>query len=152
MNLALILLKTEPAHPLFDAVRKQRSQERSKSRKISRNSSKNLHGMRSEGQMPIWKNPVLEGQRYLNLHLSGDYPTYETIAKKFGVSRARICQMIALAKNLPDEITGLFSDSKYLTRLHHITERKLRPLTLMKSNSEKIKAFEKLRGSKTNTL
>jgi hypothetical protein len=60
--------------------------------------------------------------------------------------------MIALAKNLPDEITGLFSDSKYLTRLHHITERKLRPLTLMKSNSEKIRAFEKLRGSKTNTL
>jgi predicted DNA-binding protein YlxM (UPF0122 family) len=108
--------------------------------------------MSSEGQMPIWKNPVLEGQRYLNLHLSGDYPTYETIAKKFGVSRARICQMIALAKNLPDEITGLFSDSKYLARLHHITERKLRPLTLMKSNSAKIKAFEKLRGSKTNTL
>ena len=107
--------------------------------------------MSSEGQMPIWKNPILEGQRYLNLHLSGDYPTYETIAKKFGVSRARIFQMIALAKNLPDEIIGLFSDSKYLTRLHHITERKLRPLTLMKSNSEKIKAFEKLRGSKTNT-
>ena len=119
---------------------------------LTRNSSKNLHGMSSEGQMPIWKNPVLEGQRYFNLHLSGDYPTYETIAKKFGVSRARICQMIALAKNLPDEITGLFSDSKYLTRLHHITERKLRLLTLMKSNSEKIKAFEKLRGSKTNTL
>lgn len=60
--------------------------------------------------------------------------------------------MIALAKNLSDEITGLFSDSKYLARLHHITERKLRPLTLMKSNSAKIKAFEKLRGSKTNTL
>ena len=71
--------------------------------------------------MSVWKNPVLEGQRYFNLHLSGDYPTYETIAKKFGVTRARICQMIALAKNLPYEITGLFSDSRYSDKIaaHH---------------------------------
>lgn len=100
--------------------------------------------------MPVWKNPVLEGQRYLNLHLSGDYATYETIARKFGVTRARICQMIALAKNLPDEITELFLDSKHSAKLQHITERKLRPLTMMKSNFEKIEAFEKLMGLKTN--
>ena len=94
----------------------------------------------------------MEGKEYLKLYLSGDCPTYETIAKKFGITRARICQMIALARKLPDEIVAVFSDIKYADKLHHITERKLRPLTLMKSNSEKIKAFEKLRGSKTNTL
>jgi len=60
--------------------------------------------------------------------------------------------MIALAKNLPDEITGLFSDSRYSEKLQHIKERKLRPLTLMKSNSEKIEAFENLMRSKTNSL
>jgi len=60
--------------------------------------------------------------------------------------------MITLAKNLPDEITGLFSDSRYSEKLQHIKERKLRPLKLMKSNSEKIEAFENLMRSKTNSL
>ncbi len=90
----------------------------------------------------------MEGIGYLKLYRSRHYPTYETIERKFGVTRARICQMIALAKNLPDEITGLFSDSRYSEKLQHITERKLRPLTLMKSNSEKIEAFENLMRSK----
>ncbi len=60
--------------------------------------------------------------------------TYETIAKKHDVTRARICQMIALAKKLPSEISDLFIDSKNSDKLRHITERKLRPITLMKSD------------------
>ena len=82
--------------------------------------------------------------RYLKLYHSGRYPTYETIAKKHDVTRARICQMIALAKKLPNEISDLFIDSKNSDKLRHITERKLRPLTLMKSDDEKIAAFEKM--------
>ncbi|MBN2029816.1 hypothetical protein JW824_06170 [bacterium] len=102
--------------------------------------------------MLVWKNPVLEGLGYLKLYHNDHYPTYEIIAKKHGVIRARICQMIVLAKKLPNEISDLFIDSKNSDKLRHITERKLRPLTLMKSNSEKIEAFENLMRSKTNSL
>ena len=79
----------------------------------------------------------MEGQEYLKLYLSGDCPTYETIAKKFGITRARICQMIALARKLPDGIVAVFSDIKYADKLQQITERKLRPITLMKTDREK---------------
>ncbi len=97
-----------------------------------------------------WKNPVLEGKEYLKLYLSGDCPTYETIAKKFGITRARICQMITLARKLTDEIVAVFSDINYADKLQHITERKLRPITLMKTDREKIEAFNKLMRSDTN--
>ena len=80
----------------------------------------------------------------MQLYISGNYSTYESIAKKFGVTRARICQMIALAKRLPDEIIGVISDGKHQDKLQHITERKLRPITLMNTDAEKIAAFEKL--------
>ena len=77
---------------------------------------------RSKGR-PIksWENPILEGKEYLGLHRSGDFSTYETIAKEFGVTRARICQMIALAKRLPNEIIDVFSDRKHAGKLQHIT-------------------------------
>ena len=82
---------------------KQRSQERSKSRKISKNYGENRNRTNSRRKISIWKNPVLEGLGYLKLYHSGHYPTYEIIAKKHDVTRARICQMIALAKKLPKE-------------------------------------------------
>ena len=92
----------------------------------------------------------MEGLRYLKLYHSGHYPTYETIAKKNDVTRARICQMIPLVKKLPSEILDLFMDNKNSEKLLHITERKLRPLTFMKTDREKIEAFNDLMRSDTN--
>ena len=86
----------------------------------------------------------MESQAYWRIYRSGEYPTYETIAKKLSVTRARVCQMIALAKRLPNEIIDVFSDEEHADKLSHITERKLRPITLLKTDGEKIKAFNKL--------
>jgi hypothetical protein len=46
--------------------------------------------------------------------------------------------MIALAKRLPDEIIDVFSDEEHADKLHYITGRKLRPITLLKTDAEKI--------------
>ncbi len=120
--------------------------------KIPKNYGENRHRTNSKRKISIWRNPVLEGLRYLKLYHSGHYPTYETIAKKHDVTRARICQMIALAKKLPSEISDLFIDSKNSDKLRHITERKLRPITLMKSDDEKIAAFEKMISNNSNSV
>ena len=56
-----------------------------------------------------WKNPVREGQKYLDyLNNNPDFK-YRDIAEKFGVSKARISQMIALIKKLPKEILDYFN-------------------------------------------
>jgi hypothetical protein len=73
-----------------------------------------------------------------------DYIGEKNLLKKFGVTSARFSQMIALAKRLPDEIIDVFSDEEHADKLHYITGRKLRPITLLKTDAEKIAAFEKL--------
>ncbi len=85
--------------------------------------------------------------KYLELYESNQKLSYESLAKKFGVTRARICQMIALVKKLPPTVTNHFLDDNNADNLCHITERELRPLTLMKNDAEKIRAFDKLYSS-----
>jgi hypothetical protein len=58
--------------------------------------------------------------------------------------------MISLVKKLPSEILDLFMDNKNSEKLLHITERKLRPITFLKTDREKIEAFNDLRRSDTN--
>ena len=64
-----------------------------------------------------------------------DHPEsiYDDIAGMSGVSKARVSQMIALIKRLPDEIVDYFP------------ERRLRPLTLMATDGEKINRFNEMR-------
>ena len=56
-----------------------------------------------------------------------------------------------LARKLPDEIVAVFSDINYADKLQQITERKLRPITLMTTDREKIEAFNELMSSDTNS-
>jgi hypothetical protein len=97
----------------------------------------------------VWRNPVVVGLEYLNLYKSGQYPTYETLARKYNVTRARICQMINMVKKLPKEISDLFLDRRNSYKLRHITERKLRILTTLKCDKEKMAAFKKLINAKS---
>ena len=45
-----------------------------------------------------WKNPIKEGQRYLEYLNSNPGVKYRDVAEEFGVSRSRVCQMIALTR------------------------------------------------------
>ncbi|MGA1867730.1 MAG: hypothetical protein ACMUJM_04195 [bacterium] len=84
------------------------------------------------------KNPIMEGYKYLEYLDKVPHPTYGDIAEEFNISKARVSQMIALVTRLPKEITGFIvnNDGK-----ETFTERQLRPLTLLKSDKEKIERF-----------
>ncbi len=53
--------------------------------------------------------------------------------------------MIALCKRLPPEITEYLINTDEPEILKHFTERKLRPLTLLVSDEDKIKKFYEMR-------
>ena len=53
--------------------------------------------------------------------------------------------MIALCKRLPAEITDYLINTDESEILKHFTERKLRPVTLLASDEDKIKKFYEMR-------
>jgi len=53
--------------------------------------------------------------------------------------------MKALCKRLPSEITGFLMNTDEPEILKHFTERRLRPLTLLASDKDKIKKFDKMK-------
>ena len=57
----------------------------------------------------------------------------------------KICQMIALYKRLPADITDFLMNIDEPKILKHFTERRLRPLTLLASDEDKIKKFDEMR-------
>ena len=91
-----------------------------------------------------WKNPVLEGQKYLDFQNSNPDSKYQyqDVADEFGVSRARVSQMMSLIKKLPQEILEYFYMENNSNEVKYYTERKLRPLTLMDSDKEKVEKFK----------
>jgi hypothetical protein len=62
-----------------------------------------------------------------------------------GVSKARICQMLALHNRLPAPITDYLINTNDLEILKYFTERRLRPLTLLTSDDDKIRKFDEMR-------
>ena len=90
------------------------------------------------------KNPIKEGEIYLKYLNSNSGYKYRDVAEKFGVSKARASQMIALVKKLPKEIIDYFYLEDNSANLRNFTERKLRPLTLLDSDDAKIDMFREL--------
>jgi hypothetical protein len=67
------------------------------------------------------------------------------VADEFGVSKAKVSQMIALIKKLPQEIVNYFYMENNSENMKYFTERKLRPLTILNSDEEKIESFYKIK-------
>lgn len=59
-------------------------------------------------------------------------------------TEARVYQMIAICKRLPSEITDYLMDTDDPETLKFYTERRLRPLTLMATNDDKITRFNEM--------
>lgn len=55
--------------------------------------------------------------------------------------------MIAMVKKLPQEIRDYFMNNNESLDLSYFTERKLRPLTLLKSDKVKIDMFREIKES-----
>jgi hypothetical protein len=73
--------------------------------------------------------------------------TYKNVADEFNITKARVCQMIAILKKLPQEIKDYFMNNNESLDPSYFTERKLRPLTLLKSDKVKIDMFREIKES-----
>jgi hypothetical protein len=71
--------------------------------------------------------------------------TYKDLSDSFDITKARVCQMIALCKRLPIEITNFLMNTDKPELLRYFTERRLRPLALLSSDDDKIYKFNKMK-------
>jgi hypothetical protein len=62
-----------------------------------------------------------------------------------GITKGRGCQMVALYKRFPAEVTNFMLNTAEPEILKYFTERRLRPLTLLASDEDKIKKFYEMR-------
>lgn len=86
-------------------------------------------------------NPVLQGLQWLRLFENKSVRTYAQAAEIAGVCRGRVWQLVSLVTRLPREITDFLVVNKDPYIRAHFSERRLRPLTLLESDEQKIKHF-----------
>jgi len=65
------------------------------------------------------------------------------VARRFGVSRARVCQMLKLLE-LDQSILEYLKDVADDEGAEHFTERKLRPIASVRNRDQQVKMFNKL--------
>ena len=75
-----------------------------------------------------------------------DHPglTYDDLAEVHKVTKARVCQLIALYNRLPSGISDYLLTTNDPEILKYFTERRLRPLTLLKSDKDKFIKFDEM--------
>ena len=83
----------------------------------------------------------MKGLQWLRLFENESVRTYAQAAEIVGVSRGRVFQLVSLVTRLPKEITDFLAANKDLVIRARFSERRLRPLTLMESDEQKIKRF-----------
>ena len=93
---------------------------------------------RSVRQKRKLPNPVRTGLEFVEYLNKNPNATYDDLSVDAGITKARVCQMVALYKRLPADITNFLMNVNEPKILKHFTERRLRPLTLMDSDDEKI--------------
>jgi hypothetical protein len=92
-----------------------------------------------------YPNPIKVGFRFVQYLKDHPDSTYDDLARMSGVSKARICQMVALYNRLPDPITDYLMNTDEPEVLKYFTERRLRPLTLLSSDVEKLRNFDEMK-------
>ncbi len=63
------------------------------------------------------------------------------VAESFGVTKVRVCQMLALLRKLPSEITDAITDTENERFRTFFSGRRLRPLTKIADQTEEIRQF-----------
>jgi hypothetical protein len=90
-------------------------------------------------------NPVQTGFQFIQYLEENPNATYDDMAAEAGITKARVCQIIALCNRLPGEITEYLSEIDDHRILKYFTERRLRPLTRLTSDDDKLKKFDEMR-------
>jgi ParB-like chromosome segregation protein Spo0J len=91
-----------------------------------------------------YANPIKEAMKYKAYLDSGEVRSQADLARKLGVSRAKVTQMLNLLK-LDADIQGFIAElEKNDERLPFLTERKLRHLTRLEMPTEQRACFKSL--------
>jgi len=90
------------------------------------------------------ENPILEGLRFLRVFEQESVSTYAQAADILGVSRPPFCQLTSLVTRLPQQIKDFLVDNEDPAVLRHFTERRLRPLTGLATDQQKLDRFWKM--------
>jgi len=91
-----------------------------------------------------WENPIAKGLRFLQVFEQPAVTTYADAASILGVSRQRVYQLTSLVRKLPDEVKSVLLKTDDPPTRGYFTERRLRPLTKLGSEEEKVAAFAAL--------
>ena len=97
--------------------------------------------MRPKNEYP---NPIMVGFRFAQYLEDHPESTYNDLAAISGISKARVCQMVALYNRLPARITAYLTNTNKPEILKYFTERRLRPLTLLGSDGDKLLKFNEM--------
>ena len=91
-----------------------------------------------------WENPIAKGLRFLQVFEQPAVTTYADAASILGVSRQRVYQLASLVRKLPSEVTRALLDTEDPAIQGYFTERRLRSLTALGTDDEKVARFTAL--------
>ena len=91
------------------------------------------------------QNPIRVGYKFVQYLKDHPDSTYDDLAGISGVSKDRVCQMVALYNRLPSRITDYLMNADEPEVLKYFTERRFRPLTLLASDDDKIIKFMEMK-------
>jgi hypothetical protein len=86
-------------------------------------------------------NPINEAQRLKAL--LQEHGSLESVARAVGFTSARVSQLLGLLR-LPGSIRQIVQDPHHGTPNTRFTERELRPIVVLKSPDQQLRAFSKL--------
>jgi hypothetical protein len=91
------------------------------------------------------ENPILVAERFQAQLRLPSFSTYAQVADYFGVGRVMVAYHIALLVRLPADFVDWLRGCEDPTVLRHFTERRLRPLTRVRSQDEQVAILERMK-------
>lgn len=105
------------------------------------------YGLRPKPKKASVADLLIQAENYITRRIGpkrNQVNSQAQLAKKLGISKARLTQIMNLLKLAP-EIKLFLKNLKESKLIHYFTEKKLRPIAKTKDHQEQIKKFEEIK-------